>query len=82
MHHIEAKVLFEEGKKFLARELITDLFLDMGLQGVAVEDPDEQPEEDWGAGAVPPPEAHAVIGFFPKDVDAVRTNDFILAEIG
>jgi len=65
MKWIEAKVIFECEAKQLAVEVISDLFYTQKVQGVVVEDPDEEPDEGWGEGPVFRPEDHAVIGFFP-----------------
>lgn len=65
MKWIEARVSFDPGRKLLGQELVTDLFLGLGLSGVAVEDPDETPDEEWGGDAVMRPVEHAVIGYIP-----------------
>lgn len=72
MRWIEAKVVFEAADMRLAEELICNLFLESGIQGVVVEDPDEEPDEEWGEDAVARPAAHAVIGFFAEGPDAGR----------
>ena len=66
MRWIEAKVVFEFQDTQLATELISDLFYDLGLQGVVVETPEIESLEDWGDDAVIP-EHCAVIGYFPDD---------------
>ncbi len=66
MRWIEAKVIFDFQDTQLATELISDLFYDLGLQGVVVETPEIESSEDWGDDAVIP-EHWAVIGYFPDD---------------
>jgi ribosomal protein L11 methyltransferase len=66
MRWIEAKVIFEFQDTQLATELISDLFYDLGLQGVVMETPEMESSEDWGDDAVIP-EHWAVIGYFPDD---------------
>ena len=72
MKWIEAKVVFDAGDHHLAGELITNLFLELGLSGVAEEDPALEPTENWAEDAIVRPEQHAVIGYFPKDQQAHR----------
>lgn len=67
MKWIEAKVVFTPVDDVLAAELISDRFAAVGVTGVAVEDPDDEPAEGWGDGPVFRPEHHAVIGFLPDD---------------
>jgi len=65
MQWIAAKVVIQSDDKSQAIELITDIFYDLGLKGVQIEDPHLDPEEGWGADAVPKPLQDAVIGYFP-----------------
>ncbi len=65
MEWIAAKVVIQSDNKFHAIELITDIFYDLGVKGVQIEDPSLDPEEGWGPDAVPKPLQDAVIGFFP-----------------
>jgi ribosomal protein L11 methyltransferase len=65
MKWIEAKVLFEFENSDLAVEVISNLFYESGFRGVLIEDPDLQPPDGWGAGAVNRPRQPAVIGFLP-----------------
>ena len=67
MKWTEAKVIFDYSDKELAADLIADIFNEFGLQGVVIEDPDEEPVEGWGDGAVEKPEHHAVTGYFPSN---------------
>jgi ribosomal protein L11 methyltransferase len=64
MKWTEAKVIFDYIDKELAADLIADIFNEFGLQGVVIEDPDEEPAEGWGDGAVEKPANNSVAGFF------------------
>ncbi len=67
MKWIEAKVVFDAEDKHLAREVISNLFFEFDLQGVAEEDPTAEPTEGWAENSIGRPERHAVVGYFPKD---------------
>jgi ribosomal protein L11 methyltransferase len=72
MQWIEVKVVFNQpGKdsadKELAGDLIADIFYDFGLQGVVVEDPAIDPEEDWAEDAVGRSVNNAVTAYLPED---------------
>jgi ribosomal protein L11 methyltransferase len=67
MKWIEAKVVFDAEDKHLAAEVISNLFFEIDLQGVAEEDPTVEPVEGWAKGSMDRPERHAVVGYFPKD---------------
>jgi len=67
MNYIEAKVTFDHPDPELAGDLIAGVFFDFELQGVVVEDPGLEPEEEWAEDAVARPAAHAVIGYLPED---------------
>jgi ribosomal protein L11 methyltransferase len=71
MRWIEAKVIFEFQDTQLATDLISNLFYDLGLQGVVVETPEIESSEDWGDDAVIP-EHWAVIGYFPDDAQSKK----------
>ncbi|MBW2594357.1 MAG: 50S ribosomal protein L11 methyltransferase, partial [Deltaproteobacteria bacterium] len=64
MKWIETKVIFSSDNKIQAVELISQIFYDLGLTGVVIEDPDDEPLEGWGDGAVLRPTHDAVIGFW------------------
>jgi len=70
MKWIEAKVIFDHQDDALAADLISDLFYDFGLQGVVVDDPELQPEEDWAEDAIGRPTQNAITGYFHKDGQA------------
>jgi ribosomal protein L11 methyltransferase len=67
MRWIEAKVVFDAEDKHLAGELISNLFFEFDLQGVAEEDPTVEPTEGWAEDSIGRPHRHAVVGYFPKD---------------
>ncbi len=64
MKWIETKVIFSSDNKIQAAELVSQIFHDLGLKGVVIEDPDDEPLEGWGDDAVLRPEHDAVIGFW------------------
>jgi ribosomal protein L11 methyltransferase len=76
MNYIEAKVTFDHPDAELAGDLIAGVFFDFELQGVVVEDPQLEPEEEWAEDAVARPATHAVIGYLPEDerLDARRSK--------
>jgi ribosomal protein L11 methyltransferase len=76
MRWIEAKVIFEFQDTQLATDLISNLFYDLGLQGVVVETPEIESSEDWGDDAVIP-EHWAVIGYFPDDAQSKKRLEII-----
>lgn len=67
MKWIEAKVVFDADDNNLAVELISNLFFELDLRGVAEEDPTIEPVEDWAEDSIGRAEQHAVVGYFPKD---------------
>lgn len=73
MKWIQTRVIFESSDPESAAAMITDIFCDLGLQGVIVESPDADPELDWADDALPRPRQNAVIGFFRAD-DQLEQN--------
>jgi len=67
MHWIETRITFSGVDAELAVDLIADLFYALGAKGVVVDDPHLEPDEGWGADAVPRPEQPAVTGYLPAD---------------
>ncbi len=67
MKWIEAKVSFDHSDNMLAADLISNVFYDFGLQGVVLDDPGLEPEEEWAEDAVARPTRHAITGYFHKD---------------
>ena len=67
MRYIETRVTFDHPDPQMAGDLIAGVFFDFELQGVVVEDPQLEPEDEWAEDAVARPAAHAVIGYLPED---------------
>ena len=67
MKWIEAKVVFDAEDHHLAVELISNLFFEFDLHGVAEEDPTLEPVEDWAEDSIGRADQHAIVGYFPKD---------------
>jgi ribosomal protein L11 methyltransferase len=67
MNYIEARVTFDHADPEMAGDLIAGVFFDFELQGVVVEDPRLEPDEEWAEDAVARPVGHAVIGYLPED---------------
>lgn len=67
MKYLEARVLFETADPETAADLVAEVFFDLGLSGVVIEDPTLEGEEGWAEEAAPRPERHAVAGYLPAD---------------
>ncbi len=63
MKWIETRVIFEASDISLATDLISDLFYDLGLQGVVVESREEDLTEDWAQEVQKGADHDAVIGY-------------------
>ena len=70
MKWIEAKVSFNHSDILLVADLISNVFYEFGLQGVVVDDPGLEPEEDWAEDDVGRPTRHAITAYFHKDSQA------------
>ncbi len=70
MKWIEAKVSFDHSDINLVADLVSNVFYDFGLQGVVVDDPGLEPEEDWAEDAVGRPTRHAITAYFCKNGQA------------
>ncbi len=81
MNYIEAKVTFDHPDADLAGDLIAGVFFDFELQGVVVEDPSLDPEEEWAENAVARPAVHAVVGYLPEDERLDARRSVLEAEI-
>lgn len=67
MKWIETKIIIiTAADPDTATSLVADIFSDFGLQGVALESPDNEPGSDWADDAPPLPDYYAVTGYFPK----------------
>lgn len=73
MNWIAAKITFDAQDVLLATELIADIFYDLGLKGVVVDDPQMDPTQDWGDDALPPPKRPGVTGYFADTPNAAKT---------
>jgi len=82
MKWIEAKVIFDHHDRKLAADLIADVFYNFGLQGVVVEDPDQEPKEDWAEDAIGRPEHHAITGYIHQDGQADSRCKILEAKLG
>ncbi len=76
MKWIETKVVFDFKDKQLATDLIANIFYELGLKGVVVEEPDIKHPEDWGKNAIMP-EHYAVIGYLPQDEQSEKRRKII-----
>ena len=72
MKWIAAKVTFDSPDRALATDLVADIFYDLNLKGVVVDDPELDPGQDWGEDAITPPETAGVTGYF---ADTERSGD-------
>lgn len=78
MKWIETKVIFDFDDKPLASDLISNIFYDMGLQGVVVESQAAEITEDWAEDALKTSD-DAVTGYFPKN-DAAEKKFRVLEQ--
>jgi len=70
MKWVEAKVIIDYSlyqDMDTAIALVSDIYYDIGLNGVSVESPEYDPKADWAKDAAPMPEHYAVIGYFSKN---------------
>ena len=67
MKWIEVKVIFNCAAKELATDLISNIFYELGLKGVVVEDSDLKPIEEWENTDKVRPADMAVIGYIPEN---------------
>ena len=67
-----ARVVFEADDPSAAAEWIADVFHDLGLSGVVVETPGQEPGVDWDPKAEPAADVCSVTGYWFKDRRADR----------
>jgi len=79
MKWIEVKVIFDCTAKELATDLISNIFYDLGLKGVVVEDPDIKPVEKWENTDEIRQDDIAVTGYIPENKQS-RKNLKIIKE--
>ncbi len=71
MKWIHVKAVFKTDDVTLAEELVADMFLSLGLQGIVCQVPLDEPEEGFGSDAAPIPDETWVSGYIP-DTDNSR----------
>ncbi|WP_419659719.1 PrmA1: ribosomal protein L11 methyltransferase [Desulfosarcina variabilis str. Montpellier] len=84
MNWIAAKITFDAQDQALATDLIADIFYDLGIKGVVVDDPQMDPTQDWGENAVAPPKRPGVTGYFadtPKAAETCKTLEAALKDL-
>ena len=81
MKWMEAKVIFDFGDKSFATDLISNIFYDLGLKGVVVEELDFEPVEGWIDSTASLPEHDAVTGYFPQDEHAGKRRRLLEKEL-
>ena len=72
MKWIAAKIIFDFDDKQLATDLISNIFYEIGLKGVVVEEPDLEPIEGWGESVVRRPNHYSVTGYIPKNQQGIK----------
>jgi ribosomal protein L11 methyltransferase len=80
----EIKITFQGRNPGMVVELISDLFYDLGVKGVVVDDPQLKPEQEWAPDALPLPEQPAVTGYLPQSGESAtqcRQLEQALAEL-
>lgn len=76
MKWIEAKVIFDFHDKQLATDLIANIFYELGITGLVVEEPDIEHPEHWGKDAITP-EHYAVIAYLLHDEQTEKQLEII-----
>ncbi len=74
MKWVETKISFTAADPETAANLISDIFDGFGLQGVAIESPDAEPDLDWAEGAENLPSGHAVTGYLPRNTQLAERS--------
>jgi len=72
MKWIEVKVIFDCTANKLATDLISNIFYELGLKGVVVEDPDIKPALKWKNTDEINPADFAVTGYIPENKQSRR----------
>jgi len=67
MKWIETKIVFDFHNADFAVELIANIFFELGLPGVSIEEPQRDLNLDWEPNLRPLPDHNAVIGYLPGD---------------
>ncbi len=66
----EIKIAIQGRNTGMAVELISNIFYDLGVKGVVVDDPQLAPEEGWAPDALPLPDQPAVTGYWPDSAES------------
>lgn len=82
MKWIALKVIFDAAEPALVEELVSAVFLEEGLSGVVIEQPDMEPVEGWGDDAEAKPVHHSVTGYIAKNEEAVSRCAAVKAAVG
>jgi len=72
----EVKIIFDSKNKEFAADLISNVFYELGLSGVVIEDA-EMPLSPDGPADHPPPRQNAVSAYLPKTENLTNRMDFI-----
>ena len=67
MNWIEIKIIYHNNGNLDASDIISNIFYDLGLSGVVIEEPGIEPEEGWGDDAIKPSDDYSVAGYFPNN---------------
>lgn len=65
MKWIEATIIFEPHRQCSIGDLITEVFIDLGAQGVMIQDPFPEPGDGWGFEELEMPKTFSVTGYLP-----------------
>ena len=82
MNWIAARITFDAEDLELAIELIADIFHELGLKGVVVDDPLMDPSVDWADDALQPAQTPGVTGYFADTPAAVKTCETLEEAFG
>ncbi|MCF8067021.1 MAG: 50S ribosomal protein L11 methyltransferase [Desulfobacterales bacterium] len=74
MKWIETRVEVEGENNLSAIELVSNIFYDLGVKGLVIEEPCMKMVEEWADDAVVPFDRYAVVGYFPR-MDMDTTSD-------
>ncbi|MBF0100770.1 MAG: 50S ribosomal protein L11 methyltransferase [Desulfobacterales bacterium] len=75
MKWIEAKVTFTPDLSETTEDLIANIFDELGIKGVIIEQPNWDKEVDWADHDIHQPNLNSVTGFFPNSEQAIQLKD-------
>jgi len=81
MKWIAARVRFNAENRQQATDLISEAFYNLGVKGVVVDDPEQEPEEGWADQIEARPDADSVTGYFPDNESLHRQCDRLEKEL-